>query len=112
MKQALKDKISLITRLVSNPIRSWTLKEVSELIGVSVATLYREIKKGKLTVYKIGGSPRVSHEELVRYNQGNDPVKDALAQLQILISLQELLSLNSLPPPLVTSLDPPVLTQC
>jgi excisionase family DNA binding protein len=91
-KEELKAKLALITRLLSNQHRGWALKEASELLGKSESTLYREIKAGKLTTYKLGGSTRISHKELIRYNKGNDPAREMLCQLQLLISITEQLA--------------------
>jgi excisionase family DNA binding protein len=56
-------------------VRGWTLEEISETLKVSRATLYREIKDGKLQTYKLRGSLRVRHSELVRWNCGIDPLQ-------------------------------------
>jgi excisionase family DNA binding protein len=85
----LKARLALITRLLSNQVRGWSIKEVSQILGLSESTLYREIKSGKLHTYKLSGSTRIRHAELIRYNLGNDPIKETVAQLHVLIGITE-----------------------
>ena len=91
-REKLKAKLALVTRLLSNQHRGWSLKEASELVGKSESTLYREIRAGKLSTYKLGGSTRINHTELIRYNNGNDPAREMLQQLHALIAINEQLA--------------------
>lgn len=48
-------------------IKLYGLKEVGEILGVSVRTLYRYIDNGELKAKKIGNKWRVTHEDLKAY---------------------------------------------
>lgn len=47
---------------------NYPLPEVATALGVSVPTLYRLNRAGKLAFSKIGRSTRVTSEELCRFN--------------------------------------------
>lgn len=42
----------------------YTLRDVSEMLHVSMTTIYRYVKEGRLTPAKIGNSYRVTEEDL------------------------------------------------
>ena len=46
------------------PTRWYTIKEAAEYLGVSQPTLFRWMKEGTLSFYKIGGGTRFSQEGL------------------------------------------------
>lgn len=48
-------------------IKLYTLREVSEILGVTVRTLYRYIEEGELKAKKIGNEWRVSYFDLKAY---------------------------------------------
>ena len=45
----------------------YTLKDVSEMLHVSMTTIYRYVKAGKLTPAKIGNSYRVTEADLQEF---------------------------------------------
>ena len=45
----------------------YTLKDVSEMLHVSMTTIYRYIKEGRLTPAKIGNSYRVTEADLQEF---------------------------------------------
>lgn len=45
----------------------YTLKEVSEMLKVSMTTIYRYVESGKLGAVKIGNSYRVTDEDLRKF---------------------------------------------
>jgi excisionase family DNA binding protein len=47
-----------------------TVKETSKALKISVPTIYRLISKGKIRASKIGGSTRITDEEIERLRQG------------------------------------------
>ena len=46
------------------------LPEAAEYVGVSLATVYRWIKAGKLTLHKVGKVSRVKKEDVDRLLEG------------------------------------------
>ena len=85
--QPVRDRVELLRRLQNNLLRGWTVNEVVEVFGISRATLYRIIKAGEIKVYKRGGSTRIAHAELVRWNQGRDPLTELASHLKVLSRL-------------------------
>lgn len=45
----------------------YTLQEISELLRVSMTTIYRYVESGKLGAVKIGNSYRVTDEDLRKF---------------------------------------------
>lgn len=45
----------------------YTLKDVSEMLHVSMTTIYRYVKEGRLTPAKIGNSYRVTEADLQEF---------------------------------------------
>jgi len=50
--------------------KGYTFKEASPVLGVSVSTLFRLMKKGELKTYKIGKSRRITDSEMERIQNG------------------------------------------
>lgn len=48
-------------------IKLYNTDQVAELLSVSKVTVYRLIESRKLSCYKIKGSIRVSHEDVIKY---------------------------------------------
>ena len=44
----------------------WTVKQVAGLFGVSESTIYRMLRGGDLTGFKVGKGWRITHEDIVR----------------------------------------------
>lgn len=44
-----------------------TIREVAELLRVNKMTIYRAIKAGKMTAYKVGKDYRIKQEEFENY---------------------------------------------
>ena len=45
----------------------YTAKELAEVLGLNVMTIYRYIKAGKLKAYKIGKEFRIENAEFERF---------------------------------------------
>lgn len=80
--EQVQAKLDLIFRLLTNTTRGWSVDEAIEILGVSRASFYREIDEGKIKTYKRRGATRVEHAELVRYNNGKDPLSEVVPFLR------------------------------
>ena len=50
------------------PAREWySVQETSQILGVGGPTVYSAIRRGSLVAYKVGGSTKVKHDDLVNY---------------------------------------------
>ena len=52
-----------------------TVKAVADLLGISQATVYMEIRANLLPAYKIGGSYRIGEKSLENYLSARRTVK-------------------------------------
>lgn len=52
---------------MTDGIKSYTPKEVAELLGVSVFTIQELLREGRIKGYKLTTRWRVSHEELENF---------------------------------------------
>lgn len=59
-----------------NDIKVYTLNEVEELLKVSLRTLYRYIKDGRLKANKIGNKWIVTEQSLKDFIEGKTDSKD------------------------------------
>jgi len=48
-----------------------TAEEVAKRLGVSTATIRREIARGKLDAFRVGRNVRITNEALLKYVGGN-----------------------------------------
>jgi len=59
----------------------YTLRDVSEMLHVSMTTIYRYVKEGRLTPAKIGNSYRVTEEDLREFvDRGKAATRAARAE--------------------------------
>jgi excisionase family DNA binding protein len=47
----------------------YRVKEVAQMLRVSLATIYEEIARGALPAMSIGGAKRVEHDDFMAYKQ-------------------------------------------
>lgn len=55
---------------MENDLKLYTLEEVSEIVGVTVRTLYKYINDGRLKAVKMGNKWQVSHKNLKDFIEG------------------------------------------
>lgn len=56
---------------MAETIKTYTVKEVQEILGVSYGTALKYIKSGKLKAATIGGKYRISEENLQKFINGD-----------------------------------------
>jgi excisionase family DNA binding protein len=60
----------------------YTVQDVSRILGVGAPSVYNYIRRGSLPAYKVGGSTKVKHEDLMQYievrqsDQARSPVNE------------------------------------
>lgn len=73
------DKLMITNSILENLItkKFLTTKELKELLGISLATVYRLIDSRRIPVHKIGNSIRFSRNDIINYLKSNriDKVK-------------------------------------
>ena len=57
----------MATTPVTEHRRAYKVEEVAELLGLSRNTVFRLLKRGELQSIKVGGSRRITVEQLDRY---------------------------------------------
>ncbi len=70
---------SLKDRAASQPKRWYTIPEAADYLGVSEPTIFRWMKGGQLSFYKIGGSTRFTQEGLEAVIEKTTGAKEAEA---------------------------------
>ena len=45
----------------------YTAQELADILGYNIMTIYRYIKAGKLTAYKVGKEFRIDHSEFNKF---------------------------------------------
>jgi len=51
---------------MKTPDQSYTFKQVSEILGTSINTLYRMMNRGELNTFTVGSSRKVTESEISR----------------------------------------------
>jgi hypothetical protein len=74
----VQDKLDLIFRLLTNRTRVWSLDEAQEILGLSRASLYREIAEKKIHTRARRRRSYIERAEIIRYNEGADPLAEII----------------------------------